>query len=101
LNIKPLVRINHETGLVEPAERVRTRKKSLDVLYDRFFASLDTSKPLRVAVLHGDALSEAEQIATRIRRDYAPVELLINTTSPVLGVHTGPRAVALCGYTES
>ncbi|NLE45548.1 MAG: DegV family protein [Chloroflexi bacterium] len=101
LNIKPLVRINHETGLVEPAERVRTRKKSLDALYTHFFASLDTSKLLRVAVLHGDAREEADQIAARIQHQYSPVEMLINTTSPVLGVHTGPRALALCGYTES
>ena len=27
-------------------------------------------------------------------------EILISMVSPVLGVHTGPRAVAICGYTE-
>ena len=100
LNIKPLVYINHETGLVEAGKRVRTRKKSLDALVEEFFGQIDTRKTLRVAVLHGDAQEAAERIAERIRREFAPAELLLNITGPVLGVHTGPRAVALAGYTE-
>jgi DegV family protein with EDD domain len=100
LKIKPLVYINHETGLVEAGKRVRTRKKSLEALYEEFFKHLDIGKTLRVAVLHGDALKDAEMIAERIRREFKPAEILLNITGPVLGVHTGPRAVALCGYTE-
>jgi len=34
------------------------------------------------------------------QREYAPEELFIAIVSPVLGVHTGPRAIALCGYSE-
>jgi fatty acid-binding protein DegV len=26
------------------------------------------------------------------------VELFVELTSPVLGIHTGPGAIALCGY---
>ncbi len=100
LKIKPLVRINHETGLVEGAARVRTRKRALELLYDTFFQQLDTRKALRVAVLHGDVPQDAERIAERIQREYSPAELLMNITGPVLGIHTGPRAVALCGYAE-
>lgn len=51
-------------------------------------------------MLHGDARRDAEVMAERIRREYAPAELLMNVTGPVLGVHTGPRAIALVGYTE-
>ena len=100
LRIKPLVYINHQTGLVEPGKRIRTRTRSLEALYEEFFNDLDTHKTMRVAVLHGGALKDAEAIADRIRREFAPAELLINVTGPVLGVHTGPRAVALVGYTE-
>jgi fatty acid-binding protein DegV len=53
-----------------------------------------------VAVLHGNALPEAQTLADRIKQEYDPVELLVNITGPVLGIHTGPRALALCGYTE-
>jgi fatty acid-binding protein DegV len=51
-------------------------------------------------VLHGNAPDEAQAIAERIRETYAPKELLINITGPVLGINTGPRALALCGYSE-
>jgi len=100
LNVKPLIYIDHEKGIVEGGDRIRGRKRSLEALYRRFFADLDTSKKARIAVLHGNALEDAERLAHRIQEEYSPVELLVGTTTPVLGVHTGPRAVALCGYAE-
>jgi len=100
LDIKPLVQINHRTGLVESCGQARTRKKSIEMLVSRFFEQLGPEKPKRVAVLHGNALSEAQALAERIKNEYNPLELLVNITGPVLGIHTGPRALALCGYTE-
>jgi DegV family protein with EDD domain len=100
LDIKPLVQINHKTGLVESCGQARTRKKSIETLVNRFFEQLAPEKPKRVAVLHGNALPEALALADRIKKEYNPLELLINITGPVLGIHTGPRALALCGYTE-
>ena len=100
LNLKPLVRINHETGLVEASGQARTRKKSIETLEERFFEGIEAGKPLHLAVLHGDALPEAEELAGKIQQEHAPKELLMNITGPVLGIHTGPRALALCGYTE-
>lgn len=100
LDIKPLVQINHKTGLVESCGQARTRRKSIETLVSRFFEQLAPEKPKRVAVLHGNALPEAQALADRIKKDYNPLELLVNITGPVLGIHTGPRALALCGYTE-
>ena len=100
LDLKPLVKINHETGIVEAAGQARTRRKSIEALIELFFEKMDLSTPLHIAVLHGNALEEAQALAERIKRDFSPVELLINITGPVLGINTGPRALALCGYTE-
>jgi DegV family protein with EDD domain len=105
LNVKPLVYVDHETGRVEAAGRVRTRKRGLDTLYQRFFEALGTheapaANEMHIAVMHGDAPQDARRILERIQRDYSPAELLTDVTGPVLGVHTGPRAIALCGYVE-
>ncbi len=100
LNIKLLVYIDHETGRVEGEARVRTRKRAVETLYRRFFRRLDTDKQLHIAVLHGNAPDDAQKLAERIRGDFPNAEVLINITGPVLGVHTGPGALALCGYTE-
>ena len=100
LNLKPQISVDHESGTVAGGRRSRTRKRALADLYDDFFASIDSSRPLRIAVLHNAALDEAQALAERIKGDFDPEEILISIVSPVLGVHTGPKAVALCGYTE-
>lgn len=100
LDIKPLVQINHKTGLVKSAGQARTRKKSIDTLVSRFFEQITPGTIKRIAVLHGNALTEAQALAERIKKDFHPAELLVNITGPVLGIHTGPRALALCGYSE-
>ncbi len=100
LNVKPIVTINHESGEVEAGARVRTRKRGLETLYRRFFDQIDTQGRMHIAVMHGDAPEEAARMADRIEREYEPHELLIEMTGPVLGVHTGPGAIALAGYSE-
>ena len=100
LDLKPLVYVDHDTGKVEAAGRVRTRKRGLRTLYDRFFEQLNTENPMHIAVMHGDAPQDAERVAEWIEREYSPAELMTDITGPVLGVHTGPRAIALCGYSE-
>lgn len=100
LKVKPLVKINHNTGLVQPISLARTHNAVVDLLYRKFFEQLTSVNNLRIAILHGNALANAEALAERIRTEYNPIELLINTTGPVLGINTGPGALALCGYSE-
>jgi fatty acid-binding protein DegV len=69
-------------------------------MYNKFFEQLGSTKNLRVAVLHGNVLEKAEALAERIRAEFNPLELIVNMTGPVLGINTGPGALALCGYTE-
>lgn len=98
LNLKPQLYVDHETGKIEPGTRSRHRAQSLEKMYQLFFSRLDTSKPLHVGIVHSESRADAEQWAERIQRDYRPAELMIGVTSPVMGVHTGPGAMALCGY---
>lgn len=100
LNIKPQIRVNHQSGAVEAGDVSRTRARGLETLYSSFLKKVDPSRPLRVAVLHNAAYEDAKALADRITAELEPVELIIGIVSPVLGAHTGPRAVALCGYSE-
>lgn len=101
IHIKPLIYVRPDTGTVGAALPARSRKSALEGLYKEFFRHLNTARPLHLTVLHNDALPEAQALAERVRGEYAPGELFINIVSPVLGVHTGPRAMALCGYAEA
>jgi DegV family protein with EDD domain len=100
LNLKPQITVNHHSGEVEGGRRSRTRKKALEDLYADFFDQIDSGKILRVAVLHNAALEEAQEIKDRIQGEFQPEELILGFVSPALGVHTGPGAIAICGYTE-
>lgn len=100
LNIKPLVEINHQTGLVEAVAIARTHKNLLEMLYQKFFEKMKPGAALHVAVLHGNVPGEANALAGRIRQEFQPQELIVNLTGAVLGINTGPRALALAGYWE-
>jgi len=100
LKVKPLVSINHNSGRVEPAGLARTHSSLIKMLYKQFFGAIKKEKLVRIAVLHGNVLEEAQKLAERIREEINPKELLINITGPVLGINTGPGALALCGYAE-
>jgi len=97
LDIKPLVQINHKIGLVEFCGQARTYKKFLETLVFRFFEQLIPEKSKRVAVVHDNALPEAQALADRIKKDFNQLELLINIIGLVLGIHSSPRVLALCG----
>jgi DegV family protein with EDD domain len=100
LQIKPVISINHETGRVEPAGIATTYSGLMDMVYKKFIEKVGTGERLHVAVMHGNALDEAKQLAERISEHFKDLELIINITGPVLGINTGPRALAICGYFE-
>lgn len=104
LQIKPILTVNHQKGIVEPCGMTTTRKKNIQAVYHNFFAKIGARKGqgagLHVCVMHGGAQAEAEALAEQVCVDYQPQELLFNITCPALGIHTGPRALALAGYLE-
>ncbi len=101
LQIKPLIYVNPESGTVGASIPARSRSSAIEGLYKQFFSHLQGNGPKHIMVLHNAALPEATALMERVRAEHNPAELLISIVSPVLGVHTGPRAVALCGYAEA
>ncbi|HPH96579.1 MAG TPA: DegV family protein [Anaerolineaceae bacterium] len=100
LNLKPQIMVNHETGKVVPGMPARSREKAIEGVINTFFKKVDITHPMRIAVLHNAAYEEADALARLVEEKYHPVELIESIVSPVLGVHTGPKAIALCGYSE-
>jgi len=101
LHIKPLIYVKPESGTVGASIPARSRKSAIEGMFKEFFRHITPLKPLHLTVLHNNALQEAQELAERVRREFSPVEMFISIVSPVLGVHTGPGAIALCGYSES
>jgi DegV family protein with EDD domain len=100
LHVRPVIWINHASGLVEPAGLTRTHAQMVEMVYQKFVEKIGSGGKMHIAVLHGNDFPEAEKLAARVRQGLNPAELIINITGPVLGINTGPRALALCGYRE-
>jgi len=98
LQLKPMLEIHNVKGTVEAVERTRTRRKALDRIFAATFERIDPRKPFRLAVMHGNALAEAEALAERVRATYQPVELVMAEITPVLGIHGGPGTIGIGGH---
>jgi len=92
-NIKPLLRL--EGGEVFPLEKVRTRAKALERLYE-FVA--DFPKIERMAILCSTTPNEAENLAKRIDAVFPKDKIVIGKYGPVLGAHLGLAAMAVVVY---
>ena len=100
LKVKPLIYVRPDTGTVAPGIPARSRAAALQGLYREFFRHIDTKLQMHITVLHNNAEEEARAIEEKIRKEYSPQELFVTIVTPALGAHTGPRAVALCGYSD-
>jgi len=100
ITVRPIVSVNAEICKIEPVTVVRTRKAMIEKVYQQFKQRMQGKTKLHVAVIHGNALDAAKNLADRLSEELKPVELLITSTGPVLGIHTGPGTVAISGYFE-
>ncbi|PKN87413.1 MAG: hypothetical protein CVU46_04460 [Chloroflexi bacterium HGW-Chloroflexi-8] len=98
LKIKPLILVKHDSGTVGASIPARSRSSGIDGLFKQFFKNIDTTLPLHITVLHNAAFEEAQALTELVIKEFQPQEIFIQIVSPILGVHTGPRAIALCGY---
>ena len=93
LQLKPILEV--QEGAVEAVERVRTRKKSLDKLVDLLVERIADRKPVRLAMLHANALDEARVLLEAASERVQPIETIESTVSPAIGTHVGPGTVGL------
>ena len=59
-----------------------------------------TIEPVHVAVMHADALKEAEQLKERVVGEFNCAELWIAEFSPVMGYACGTGTVGAAFYTD-
>jgi len=98
LQIKPIISV--EGGRAEVLDRPRTKAKAVRRVLEIMERRVG-SNPVHVAVLHGDALEEAERLRGEVASRFDCVELLITELSPVLGAHAGPGVLGMAFWAES
>jgi DegV family protein with EDD domain len=93
LQTKPIFEVRD--GMLEPLERVRTRKKSLARVIRLIEEKIDGRKPLHLATLHGNAEEDARWLLDVGCAHLEPDEKVYAEVSPAVGTHSGPGVVGL------
>ena len=93
LDTKPVIEIRE--GENAPVKRVRGRAKALAELERLVAASVREAGVGRAAVVHADALSEAERVAGEVRKLVPGPAVELLEFSPVIATNTGPGAVGV------
>lgn len=97
LKVKPI--LHFENKLIVPFEKIRTRKKAMNRLFELFGEDAEKGKPLRAVVIHANREEEADQIIEELSQQYAHVEFYKSYFGPVIGTHLGEGAMGIAWYT--
>jgi DegV family protein with EDD domain len=96
LHLKPIISVDEE-GKYYTYCKARGRKKSIERLIQIVEDNIK-DKPAYLAVMHGGARKEAEEILARLSHLANVKEIIASDISPALGVHTGPGLLGVSFY---
>ena len=93
LKLKPLLEVTG--GVIEPVDKVRTKRKAHERLIEVISERVAGKKNIRLATLHANASQDANQILDDANNLLHAVETVRSEVSPVIGTHVGPGTVGL------
>ncbi len=97
MQVKPLIGILDDTGLVVSVGKERGKQKALQRLVSLIKEHADISKPLHINVHYSTYIEDARKLSGLIKARYNCAEVYITELTPVMTTHTGP-SVALSFY---
>jgi DegV family protein with EDD domain len=97
LKIKPVISL--QDGLLSVSDKVRTRKKSLEVLVDKIKERFG-SQPVRIAIVHSQDLETANILDDMTRNMLNVVETIFTELSISVAANLGPKTVGIVAIPE-
>ena len=90
LDIKPVLKI--EDGIVQPVEKVRTRARAMDRLYEfvEFFPRV-----AEMALVHSASPAEIDSLLGRIDAVFPRDQIIVTRFGAVIGTHVGPGTIGV------
>ncbi len=98
LSIKPVVQFSR--GEIRLLARARTRRKSIDALFERIERAVPQGARLHAAVQHAGAAEEAAEFERRLRSAFDCAELFTTEFTPIMGGYCGPGLLGAAFYSE-
>jgi DegV family protein with EDD domain len=98
LAIKPLVLIGE--GDIHLLGRVRTRRRSIEQLFERLRVEVPAGARLHAAIQHARCEDEAAAFEARVRDAFDCAELYTTEFTPIMGGYCGPGLLGVAFYSE-
>ena len=95
LNVKPIVVLRE--GVLDMAERVRTRSKALDRVLDMLHNRFE-KEPVNVAAVHARDLQSAQGLFERAKKVFNIKTIILTELSIAVAANLGPGTVGLIVY---
>ncbi|MCM3410126.1 DegV family protein [Metabacillus litoralis] len=96
LQVKPILHFDNK--VIVPYEKVRTKKKALNRVFDLLHEDAKDNEPMRVVVIHANRPEEAEKMKEELQEKYKNIECMVSYFGPVVGTHLGEGAIGIGWY---
>ncbi len=98
LSIRPV--LTGVNGSIRLAGAARNKQNGMKKMLQMMSIDVSKTEPAHVAVMHAEALEEAEKLKEMVVANFNCVEIFITDFSPMMGYATGPGTLALAYYKE-
>lgn len=95
LDLKPVITVDKSVGAYTTVGRARTWRRAVDAIAQQVTTRFGEGTPLRIGVVHGLDLEDAEAVLAQVAQRHPIVWSGLTPVGPALAVHVGPVAVAL------
>jgi DegV family protein with EDD domain len=90
LQVKPIICMLHNTGVVEDGGVARSKEESFQKMVDMIGQNTDLSKPLHIMVHHTNSMADGQKLGAMVKSKYNPVEMYYTPYTALLSGTTGP-----------
>jgi hypothetical protein len=94
LNIKPIL-FGDSTGHIVACTKVRGRRKSIEMLAEKYKEKKLDGPEQKICISHGDCLEDAEMLAGLVKQITPGIPITICQHEPFSGAHVGPGMLGL------
>ncbi len=96
LNIKPIIVL--EDGMIDVAEKVRTRSKAIERMLEIMVERIGTAAPVNLATIQSESAELGAELLERARAVFDCQESFVVNLTTALVVHFGPGTLGLVAY---
>jgi DegV family protein with EDD domain len=96
LNIKPIIILGD--GMIDVAEKVRTRSKAIERMLEIMVERIGTSAPVNLAAIHSEAADLGDELLEKAKAIFNCQEAFVADLTTALVVHFGPGTLGLVAY---